>query len=75
MIENIRFELHPLVQEDSLIIDNYISGLYNLALCDGKISEQEEDYINRIITKTNISKERLERIKYIEFNKNIEVLK
>lgn len=75
MIENIRFEFHPLIKEDALIIDNYIAGLYNLALCDGEISLQENEYINKIARVLKISKERMETIQYIDFDKNIDALR
>ena len=75
MLENIRFEYHPLKNEDNLIVDNYIAGLYNLALCDGDLSSQEEVYISQIVEELNLSEQRLENIKYINFEKNVEALK
>lgn len=75
MIENIRFDFHPLIKEDVLIVDHYIAGLYNLALCDGELSAQEEVFINKLAKAVNISNERLESIQYIDFDKNIDVLK
>lgn len=75
MIENIRFEFHPLIKEDTLIVDHYVAGLYNLALCDGELSNKEKEYIDKLAVATNMSKERMAAVQYIDFDKNIEVLK
>lgn len=75
MLENIRFEFHPLINEDVLIVDHYMEGLYNLALCDGELSIQEQEYINKLAMVTKMSKERQESVQYIDFDKNIDVLK
>ena len=75
MVENIRFEFHPLIKEDTLIVDHYMAGLYNLALCDGELSIQEQEYINKLAMVTKMSKERQESVQYIDFDKNIDVLK